>query len=146
VHERRIVPALALAVLAAGCGSGPAAERTRAPQLPRALAQRLAAESDAVAAALARGDACGASRLAERLRADATVSIGRVPRAFQEPLSSGVNAVVASVPACPPPTTTATSTDEGEEGQPAEREHHRGHGHGRGKGHGKHKDHGEGDD
>lgn len=121
-----------LAALVAGCGSGNG-ERAQAPQLPRALAQRLAAESDAVAEALARGDACEAARLAERLRTDATASIGRVPPAFQEPLSSGVNALVSAVPACAPPKTTtepppptAEENDQGRKGR------------GKAKGHDKH--------
>ena len=131
---QRLPIALALAaVLAAGCGSTGGGTRVEAPRLPRALAQRLAAESDAVAAALARGDACEAARLAGRLRADATASIGRVPASFQEPLSSGVNALVSAVPACVPATTT--------EAQPPEEndEDHKGRGHG---GHGKDGKHG----
>ncbi len=99
---RRLIPIVCGCVLAAGCGS----ERAAAPQqpkLPRQLAQRLARESDAVSAALARGDACRAASLAARLRGDATASIGQVPPRLQEPLSSGVNAVVARIPACTPP-------------------------------------------
>jgi hypothetical protein len=149
---KRLAIVLVLAVsLAVGCGSsggGTRAAGTRAgtPQLPRALAQRLAAESDAVAAALARGDACAAGRLAERLRADATASIGRVPAAFQEPLSSGVNAVAASVPACVPPAPAPAVTDE-DEGDDDEHGRGNGHGNGHGKdGHGNKGGGGEGQD
>lgn len=131
---QRLPIALALAaVLAAGCGSTGGGTRAEAPRLPGALAQRLAAESDAVAAALARGDACEAARLAGRLRDDATASIGRVPPEFQEPLSSGVNALASAVPACVPATTTEPP-EENDEG-------HKGRGNG---GHGKDGKHGGG--
>jgi hypothetical protein len=100
---RRLAVLTLAAVAAAGCGSSHRTSPPAAPKLPRTLAQRLATESDAVASALARGDNCGAARLAERLRTEATASIARVPRALQEPLSSGVNAVVAEMPPCSPP-------------------------------------------
>jgi hypothetical protein len=102
----RLRPALAavaagVLLLAAGCGSSTRATTPPpAPKLPHALGLRLAAQSDAVAAALARRDSCAAQTAARRLRDAATASIGRVPARLQEPLSSGVNALVASLPAC----------------------------------------------
>jgi hypothetical protein len=64
--KMRILPALALcALLLAACGS------SRSGSIPRAAAQRLAAESDRVAARLQVGDGCGAAALARRLVRDA---------------------------------------------------------------------------
>jgi hypothetical protein len=113
IHRRGTTlrrPALAavaagVLVLAAGCGSSThTAGPPPPPKLPYALAHRLASESDAVAAALAEGGACSAQAAGRELRSDATASIGRVPVRLQEPLSSGVNAVVASLPECVPAT------------------------------------------
>jgi hypothetical protein len=89
-------------LLAAGCGSS-RAPSSAPPKIPSVVANRLATESDGVAAALARGDSCSAATLAAQLRSDASASIGRIPARYQEQLSSGVNAVVAAVPTCIPP-------------------------------------------
>lgn len=98
---RRFLILAAAAVATAGCGSSSHRDAAPAtPKLPRVLAQRLASESDAVAAAVARGDGCGAKQAAAQLRADANASIGRIPAAYRESLSSGVNTVVAQVPPC----------------------------------------------
>jgi hypothetical protein len=110
--------AAACLVFAAGCGSstqGTAPPAT--PKLPQALAQRLASESDVVASALASGNACAAREAGSRLRADATASIGHVPVRLQEPLSSGVNALVAALPAC------VSQPQESAAKEPAAKEH-----------------------
>jgi hypothetical protein len=103
-----------------GCGSGPAEHASPPPTLPRTLATALAARSDAVADALAAGDSCGAATLATQLQQEtiAAINSGRVSGALQEPLSAGVNDLVARVKCVPPP-------------QPQQDE----------KGRGKHKDH-----
>jgi hypothetical protein len=130
---RRLLLVVAAACALTACGSSERPAASRAPQLPRALAQRLAAETAAVAAALARGDDCGAGALAARLRTDANASIARVPAALQEPLSSGVNAVVTAVPPCPPAAAPAQT-----ESRPAKPHRH-------GKPEKKHDDHGKHD-
>ena len=103
---------LALAVLAAGCGGE---ERAPAPQLRGALAERLAARSDAVAARLDRGDACAARAEAEALQAAtiAAVNERRVPQALQEELLGSVTALVESIECVPPP--PAAEDDDGDE-------------------------------
>ena len=105
-------------LLAAGCGS--ASHRAAPPpKLPRGVADRLAAESDGVAAALATGDSCRAKRLAARLLADARTELPRVPRRFRRPLTSGVAAVAADIPVCRPAPPVAPA--------PAPAPHARGH-------------------
>jgi hypothetical protein len=101
----RPVLAVAVALCVGGCGGGGAERSNPPPQLPRALAVRLAAESDAVADALAAGDSCRASALAAQLQREAIAGIngGRVPAALQEPLSGSVNELVARVQCIPPP-------------------------------------------
>jgi len=78
---------VSLAITLAGCGDS---TRTSAqePALPPEVANDLAAKSDQIADALDSGDVCGAARLADRLKnaAEAAVSGGRVPPAFQDEL------------------------------------------------------------
>ena len=109
--RRLAVFLLTLAI--AGCGgSRRAAPPTQAgPRIPGDLARRLAAETDAVAAALHAGDCSKARRLALALRADTTRSIGRVPSRLVEDLSTGVNVLVDDIH-CPAPAagTTAEGT------------------------------------
>lgn len=99
--------ALALVLLAAGCGGG---ERESAPppRLPAALAEDLASRSDHVAELLAADDRCGARATADRLSATVVEAInaGRVPAPFQEELGGATAALAARivcVPATPAP-------------------------------------------
>lgn len=110
---RSAVLAVACALLAAGCGSE---ERAAKPQLPGALAERLASRSDAVADRLDRGDACAARAEAEALQAEtiAAVNERRVPQAFQEELLGSVTALVESIECVPPPP-AAEEDDEDDE-------------------------------
>ena len=87
------------------CGSGRERGASPPPSLPRAVAQSLAARADAVAAALAAGDSCRAATLARQLQRATIASINRgaVATALQEPLSGGVNDLVARVVCIPPP-------------------------------------------
>jgi hypothetical protein len=75
------------------------------PTLSRALASTLAAESDAVADALAGGDSCRALTLARELQQHtiAAINRGRVSVDLQEQLSSAVNALVVRVKCVPAP-------------------------------------------
>jgi hypothetical protein len=112
-----IVLLVAVAALAAGCGSATkAVERNPPPKLPRALASQLAHESDGIAAAVDSGDACRARELGAALRMHATATIGHVPARYRESLSSGVNAVVTGLPACVP-VSPAHGGDEDEQGE-----------------------------
>lgn len=130
---RRAAPLLCLAVLAAGCGSVSKPTALPAPPpLPGAVAARLAAESDAVAAAIASGDACRAQELGSALRADVDHTLPQIPSRYQEQLSSGVNELLAELPSC----VRVTVPDQ----QPFDWP-----GLGKGKGHGHHGKHGEGD-
>lgn len=100
-----------LAAAAAGCGG----ERSAAPGLPAQVADGLAAQSDAVAQRLDRGDPCGARTAAEALQTDAiaAVNAGRVPRRFQEELVSSIAALVGSVECAPEPTAEDGEHEEG---------------------------------
>jgi hypothetical protein len=113
---------LGAAAAAALCLSACGGAKQSAPPPPafsHSLGTALAAQSDAVAAALASGDSCRASTLARQLqqRTIAAINRGRVAAGLQEQLSSAVNALVTRVRCVPPPA-------------PAEKEH----------GHGKHKE------
>jgi hypothetical protein len=87
--------------------------------LPRPLAEQLAAQSEAVADALAAGDTESAKAAAEKLRNDfiAAVNAGQVPPAFEEELGTAVNLLAEDVAAMapPPPTTTGETTPQDEE-------------------------------
>lgn len=107
----------------AGCGSSTPTRTTKPPpRIPADLAQQLAADADAVAAATG----CPARKAVVKLQTDAIASVGRIPQRYREQLMSSVNDVVSRVPECLPP----------------EREH----GKGKGKGHKKHDKHDEGDE
>jgi hypothetical protein len=110
----RILPALGLCVLLlAACGA------SRSGSIPRATAQRLAAETDRVAAHLRAGDGCGAVALARRLVRDAAP----FPRARAS--AAALAAEITCVPPAPaatPPTPVARAS----------------HGHAHKKGHKKH--------
>jgi len=99
---------LAAVVAAALCLSACGGAKRSAPPPPafsHSLGTALAAQSDAVAAALASGDSCRASTLARRLqqRTIAAINEGRVAAGLQEQLSSAVNALVTRVQCVPPP-------------------------------------------
>jgi hypothetical protein len=99
-----------LALLLAGCG-GTEREQAPQPRLPRALATELAARTDLVAARLAAGDRCGAQAAAERLRQTTIAAVNErvVPSRFLEELTSGVNALAASIECRPPDETRGAS-------------------------------------
>ncbi len=112
-------------LVVAGGGCAGASERVVSPpRLPQRLAVELAAQADAVAASLERGDVCGASAQARALRSRVLREAGRVPLVFRGELVRSAGELAATVPACPPPPAPA-----GKEGP----------GKGKGKGKGKHK-------
>ena len=121
--------ALAAALCLTACG-GAKQSAPPPPAFSRAVAASLAAQSDAIASALAVGDSCRAATLAHRLQQDtiAAINEGRVSGALQEQLSSAVNALVVRVHCVPPPPA------------PAPREPHHDHGKHKGEHKKKHED------
>jgi hypothetical protein len=88
------------AVLVAGCGSSAPKRTTKPPPpIPAALAQRLAADADAVASA----QGCSARNPAVKLQTDVINSVGQIPQRYREQLMSAANAVVSRIPECLPP-------------------------------------------
>jgi hypothetical protein len=102
------VGALALTVVAlslvVGCGSA-----QKQPKLPPALAARLAAASDTVAADLRRTDSCAAATHAAGLRtaSAAAISAGQVPATLATELTRRVRSLVGAIHCTPPPAPTA---------------------------------------
>jgi hypothetical protein len=131
IRTRRLelCAAAAAALCLSGCG-GAKQSAPPTPTLPHSLATTLAAQSDAVADALADGNSCRALALAQRLQRQTVAAInnGRVPGSLQEQLSGTVNELVARV-SCVPPAAAQQPEDK--------------HGHDKRKRHGK--KHGEGD-
>ena len=104
----------------AGCGSSAPTRTTKPPpRIPADVAQQLAADADAVAAA----SGCAARGPALKLQNDVIATVNRVPQRYREQLMSAANDVVSRIPECLPPQQEQ----------------------GKGKGHKKHKKHGEGD-
>jgi hypothetical protein len=97
-----------LAVLAlAGCGGGTAKPQAVAkpPRLSHALAHAWAAESSAVAQALAEGDGCTALAHAQTLQNEVDHSAGQIPHRLLARLKPVVDALpgrIACNPAPPP--------------------------------------------
>lgn len=123
---RRIASAAACtaAVLTAGCGGS---EREA---IPRFTAEALAVQSDKVAEAVARGDRCGADRLADELLGSAESAT--LPADYRAPLLSAVRSLAARLD-CPPP--PPVEEDEGERGNGKGEDSGKGKGRGKG-GHG----------
>jgi hypothetical protein len=129
-RARELGAAALAALILAGCGGTKrAAPLPQPPALPRALAVRLAAASDAVASSLAAGDSCRALALAHRLQAQtiAAINAHRVPTGLQEQLSSSVNGLVARVTCVPPPRPAPRRRPQHEDHK--KREHHKRKGH-----------------
>lgn len=100
-----------------------------------ALAERLAARSDAVAERLESGDACAARAEAEALQEEAIAAVNgrRVPRPFQEHLLGSVTALVESIE-CVPPAPVAEEDDDDEIEDEEDDDEGRGKGKKKGKG------------
>jgi hypothetical protein len=118
-------------MLVAGCGGD---ERATAPPLPAAVAESLAARSDAVAERLEAGNACAARTEAEALQAEAIAAVNdeRIPGRYQEELVGSVNALVESISCAPAPPAA-----EDEEEDDEEEDDGKGRGKGKGNGNGK---------
>ena len=117
---RSVWLAASSALVLAGCGHSTATRTTKQPpRIPADVAQRLAADADAVASA----SGCAARKPAVKLQTDVIASVGQIPRRYREQLMGAANDVLSRIPECLPPA----------------------QGHGKHKGHKKHKKHGEGD-
>ena len=117
----RTASVLAAALAIAGCGGDgeSALETTQTrPTLSRAVADDLAARSDAVADALDAGDTCTAAHRADELldAVLAAINEGRVPRQLQEDLTARANELVNTVNCPPPPPTTTEQEQDDDEG------------------------------
>jgi multidrug efflux pump subunit AcrA (membrane-fusion protein) len=90
----------------AGCGGGGEA-RPEEPRLPRAVAERLAQESEAIADKLDAGDTCGAAQQADVLEnaVEEAIGNGDIPDAFQAELLENARQLQSDVncPEPPPP-------------------------------------------
>jgi hypothetical protein len=123
-NRLKLGAALAAALCLSACGGAKQSAAPPPPTLSRSLGASLAAQSTAVADALAAGDSCRALALAHTLqqRTIAAINQGRVAAGLQEQLSGAVNSLVSRV-TCVPPAPP----------EPAKKEH----GHGKHKGHDK---------
>ena len=113
---------LAVVLALAGCG-GATPTQTESAAIPHSVADRLAAQSESIAAAWEAGDTCGAAQQADELKhaADDAIAAGDIPAAYQDELESAVENLQ----------NTANCTEEGDEDE-------QGKGKGKAKGHDKH--------
>jgi hypothetical protein len=133
VRSSAAVIAAALVAVAAGCGGD-------SNGIDRSAADRLARQSEAVAASLDRGDGCAAARQARALRSQTSAAIvqGAVPDRLRRQLQTAVTSlerrIVCRPPAVAPlPPPPPQGQDEGD----GDGRHE---GKGKGKGHKKGKD------
>jgi hypothetical protein len=97
---RSALLAASSALLIAGCGSStPTRTTKRPPKIPAQVAQKLAAEAEAVASA----QGCGARAPAVKLQTDVIAAVGEIPARYREQLMSAANDVVSRIPECLPP-------------------------------------------
>jgi hypothetical protein len=87
----RALASLAVVLALAGCG-GATPTQTESASIPRSVADRLAAQSESIAAAWEAGDTCGAAKQADDLKhaADDAIRAGDIPAAYQDELESAV--------------------------------------------------------
>jgi len=113
---------LAVVLALAGCG-GATPTQTESAAIPHSVADRLAAQSESIAATWEAGDTCGAAQQADDLKhaADEAIAAGDIPAAYQDELESAVENLQ----------NTANCTEEGDEDE-------QGKGKGKAKGHDKH--------
>ncbi len=81
---------LAVVVALAGCGG--AAPTQKKAAIPTSVANKLAAQSESIAAAWEAGDTCGAAQQADELKhaADDAVAAGQIPAAYRDDLEAAV--------------------------------------------------------
>jgi hypothetical protein len=122
MNAMRPLASLAVVLALAGCG-GATSTQTESAAIPHSVADRLAAQSESIAAAWEAGDTCGAAQQADDLKhaADEAIAAGDIPAAYQDELESAVENLQ----------NTANCTEEGDEDE-------QGKGKGKAKGHDKH--------
>ena len=119
----RALVSLVVVLALASCG-GATPTQTESASIPRSVADRLAAQSESIAATWEAGDTCGAAKQADDLKhaADDAIRAGEIPAAYQDELESAVVNLQ----------NTANCTEEGNNEEE--------HGKGKAKGHDKHDD------
>jgi hypothetical protein len=123
----------ALAVLSlAACGSQSHVTVPTAG-IQRATALSIAHRSEALAAALQRGDACEAKIQAHGLERQTRLAIGagRIPLRYRPRLLVAIRQLVTKLPDCAPPAPPPPPPPPGHQPKPPK---HHGHGHGHGDG------------
>jgi hypothetical protein len=122
-----VLAALVFVLAFAGCGGGSSGAQSGSA-IPGEIGNRLADQSDAVAASLESGDQCGAAQKADDLKtaADEAITGGQIPIAYRNELERTVTDLQNEVNCSPTP-----ASDNGDE-----------HGKGKEKGHKKHDDQG----
>jgi hypothetical protein len=87
----RALASLAVVLALAGCG-GATPTQTESASIPRSVADRLAAQSESIAAAWEAGDTCGAAKQADDLKhaTDDAIQAEDIPAAYQDELDSAV--------------------------------------------------------
>jgi hypothetical protein len=100
-----ILPVLGLALVLASCGADEKQAAPPPPRLPPALAERLAAQSEAVVSSLEAGDSCAAAERAGELENAVAAAIrdGAVPAPLQGELRSVTRALALQITCEPPP-------------------------------------------
>jgi hypothetical protein len=91
--------ACSCALLLAGCGGEERRPPPAPPRIPAAVAEKLAADADRVAAT----PGCAARDAAVTLQSDVIASISRIPPRYQEQLTSAATDLVTRIPPCPQP-------------------------------------------
>jgi hypothetical protein len=96
-----------VAAVACACLLLAACAGTTKQSIRPATADRLASQSDAVAAALQRGDSCGAANRAQALRRQVAGAIasGAIPSALAAPARTASAHLASSIVCTPPPAT-----------------------------------------
>jgi hypothetical protein len=95
----------AAVLLLPACGSQSRVQSRPAPRLPRTVATKLAARSDALASALRTGDGCAAKIQMHGLERQTRLAIssGRIPAPFRTRLLAAVGDLAGRMPSCVPP-------------------------------------------
>ena len=109
----RILAAVALLAVVAGCGGAARPQGSTANGVPRALAQEWEGQASAIASAAAAGNDCQAMRLAASLRDEVTASRYKLPVRLRSPLLTGVNSLAARISTCTRVVTVQTPQPKG---------------------------------
>lgn len=105
------VLAALLAIAVAACG-GDAGSDEEPPQIPTAVAERLAALSDETADELEAGDDCAAQETADELERAALESEPQIPAELRGQLREGIQRLTAGISCVPEPVVIETVPEE----------------------------------